>query len=97
MHNCKNIAELLGYLVPQITINSQHFDRFKSCPRENYQSIGRQFFLGEKKLITPECQNRKLKNALNFDKQKTVRSYLIPTWRNLDFRGRGDLKFELSN
>ena len=34
-------------------------------------------------------QNEKIKNGLNFHKQKTVLLYVSPTWRNLIFRKSG--------
>ena len=61
----------------------------KIRPFQNASSKVGKFFLVKTKLTTPKCQNKKLKNTLNFDEQKTVWNYLVPTRRNLDFRRRG--------
>ena len=53
-------------------------------------------FKSSKQNLKPINAKAKIKNALNFDYQKTIWSYLVPTRRNLDFHGIGGLNFDLS-
>ena len=68
-------------------------EKMSAIPRPFFES--RKIFLGENKTFDPSLT--KQKNALNFHWQQTVWSYFIPTRRNLDFRERGSLKFELKD
>ena len=65
----------------------------KFQPFQNaYSKLGKFFFV-KTKLTTHKCCSKELKNALNFNMQKTIWSYLVPMRKNLDVHGRGSQKF----
>ena len=54
-------------------------------------------FSVENKISPPKCKSKQLKSAVNFNKRKPIGSCLVLTQRNLNYRRRGGLNFELSN